>query len=68
VLAVLQVPFLVIGAIYINNYEYGLLANVVGFGVLAAFFPLWIYSQIENRKRADLEEAKISAGMELQGK
>ena len=68
VLAVLQVPFLIIGAIYINNFEYGLLSNVVGFGVLAAFFPLWIYSQHETRRRTDREEAKLAAGMEMQGK
>lgn len=72
VLAVLQVPFLVIGAVYINNVQYvqdGLWANIVGFGVLAVFFPLWIYSQIENRKRADKEEAKLAASRpDMQGK
>jgi amino acid transporter len=69
VLAVLQVPFLIIGAIYINNLEYGLAANLVGFGVLAVFFPLWIYSQHEVKKREDKEESllKVSA-MEMQGK
>jgi amino acid transporter len=69
VLAVLQVPFLIIGAIYINNLEYGLAANFVGFGVLALFFPLWIYSQHEVRKREEKEESllKVSA-MEMQGK
>jgi amino acid transporter len=69
VLAVLQVPFLLIGAIYINNYEYAWVGNAVGFGVLAAFFPLWIYSQHEVQKREDKEEAKlIASAMETQGK
>ncbi len=69
-LAILQVPFLIIGAIYINNFEYGLLPTVVGFGVLAVFFPLWIYSQHENQKIADREEAKLaeSSKIEMQGK
>jgi len=69
VLAVLQVPFLIIGAVYINNLEYGLAANFVGFGVLAVFFPLWIYSQHEVRKREEKEESllKVSA-VEMQGK
>ena len=55
---------------YINNFEYGLLPTVVGFGVLAVFFPLWIYSQHENQKIADREEAKLaeSSKIEMQGK
>ena len=69
VLAVLQVPFLLIGAIYINNYEYAWVGNAVGFGVLAAFFPLWIYSQHEVQKREDKEEAKlVASAMDSQGK
>jgi amino acid transporter len=69
VLAILQVPFLLIGAIYINNYEYAWVGNAVGFGVLAVFFPLWIYSQHEVRKREDKEEAMLAASRpEMQGK
>ena len=69
VLAILQIPFLLIGAVYINNLEYGLLPTLVGFGVLAVFFPLWIYSQHENRKVADKEEARLAGSiMEMQGK
>jgi amino acid transporter len=68
VLAILQIPFLLIGAIYINNYEYAWVGNAVGFGVLAVFFPLWIYSQHEVRKREDKEEAKLATvGPEMQG-
>jgi amino acid transporter len=48
VLAALQVPFLLVGGIYINNLEYGWTSNLIAFGVLALFFPLWIYSQNES--------------------
>jgi amino acid transporter len=69
VLAILQIPFLLIGAVYINNYEYAWVGNAVGFGVLAVFFPLWVYSQHEVRKREDKEEARLAvAGPEMQGK
>ncbi|MGD0818483.1 MAG: APC family permease [Methanomassiliicoccales archaeon] len=69
VLAILQIPFLLIGAVYINNYEYALVGNMIGFGVLAAFFPLWIYSQHEIKKAADKEEAKVvTSVLEMQGK
>ena len=50
VLGILQMPFLLIGAVYINNYAYGLAPTLVGFGVLALFIPLWFYSQRENHK------------------
>ena len=41
----------------------------MGFGVLAVFFPLWIYSQLENKKMADKEEARLAgSSMEMQGK
>jgi amino acid transporter len=47
-LAVLQMPFLLIGGIYINYLEFGMTSNLIAFGVLALFFPLWIYSQNES--------------------
>jgi amino acid transporter len=69
VLGILQIPFLLIGAVYINNFEYALVGNVVAFGVLAAFFPLWIYSQHELKKAADRDELKLAASaVEMQGK
>jgi amino acid transporter len=53
VLGVLQIPLLLVGAIYINNLEYGASPTVVGFGVLALFIPLWLYTQHENGKRQE---------------
>ncbi|MDW5562320.1 MAG: APC family permease [Methanomassiliicoccus sp.] len=50
VLAILQMPFLLIGAVYINNLAYGIVPTMVGFGVLVLFIPLWLYSQRENYK------------------
>ncbi len=49
-LGIMQIPFLLIGALYINSLSYGLTPTLVGFGVLAVFFPLWIYSQNERYK------------------
>jgi hypothetical protein len=49
-LGLMQIPLLLIGAIYINNLEYGAVPTVIGFAVLAVFFPLWIYSQNERHK------------------
>lgn len=50
VLGILQIPFLLIGAVYIDNLAYGVVPTVVGFGVLALFIPMWLYSQQENHK------------------
>ncbi len=46
-LSVLQIPFLLVGAVYFNNLEFGWTSNLIAFVVLALFFPLWIYSQNE---------------------
>ncbi len=54
-LAILQIPLLLIGALYINNLAYGIVPTAVGFGVLALFFPLWIYSQHESHKLREKE-------------
>ena len=54
-LAVLQIPLLLVGAIYINNLAYGLIPTAVGFGVLAIFFPLWLYSQNESHRIREKE-------------
>ncbi len=59
-LGLLQLPFLLVGAIYINNLSYGLAPTLVGFGVLALFFPLWIYSQNESHKR------RVKEGLSLE--
>jgi amino acid transporter len=58
-LAILQIPFLMVGALYIDNLSYGLMPTVVGFAVLAIFFPLWIISQHENHKPTLKESASM---------
>jgi len=50
VLGILQIPMLLVGAIYINNLEYGIVPTGVGLGVLAMYIPLWLYSQREGEK------------------
>jgi amino acid transporter len=62
-LAILQVPFLLIGGIYINYLEYGWTSNLIAFGVLALFFPLWLYSQYEARK-LKCKDAEIKEDVE----
>ena len=58
-LGIMQVPLLFIGALYINNLAYGLSPTAVGLGVLAVFFPLWIYTQHvkwkAEKKKAEIE-------------
>ncbi len=56
-----QKPLLLVGAIWINNFEYGWLPTAVGVGVLAAFFPLWLYSQYENKRIEAKERAEKNA-------
>lgn len=55
-LGLLQIPLLLIGALYINNLAYGLVPTAVGFAVLASFFPLWIYSQHESHRLREKED------------
>ncbi len=62
VLGVLQVPLLLIGAIYINDYWYGLAPVLVGFGVLALYIPLWFYSRNEHSRTKEEEDIGIGAG------
>ncbi|MEI6795426.1 MAG: APC family permease [Methanomassiliicoccales archaeon] len=57
-LGIMQLPFLLIGAIYINNLAYGLAPTVVGLGVLTIFIPIWIYTQHAKHKR-DQKEVEI---------
>lgn len=49
-LGIMQVPLLVVGALYINNLSYGWIPTAIGLGVLGLFFPLWLYSQHESHK------------------
>ncbi len=54
---VLNIPFFLIGIIYLNTLELGWNTTFVGFSVLCLFIPLWIYSQKE--KREDMVEGGI---------
>lgn len=63
-LGVMQIPLLLIGALYINNLEFGWMTNVVGLAVLALFFPLWIYSQNERYKLNKVEAGKTDGKAE----
>jgi len=60
-LGIMQIPLLLVGALYINNLSYGLVPTVVGFGALGLFFPLWIYSQHESHRLRE-QEAKEGKG------
>lgn len=54
-LDIMQRPFLLIGAIYINDLAYGLAPTVVGLGVLTLFIPLWTYTQHVKHQREQKE-------------
>jgi len=60
-LGVMQIPLLLVGAVWINNFEYGWLPTVVGSAVLAAFFPLWLCSQYEIKRIEAREQAEKNA-------
>lgn len=63
-LAIFQIPFLLIGAVYINNLEFGWITNVIGFGVLALFFPLWMYSQHQAHKLRQIKKEEVDGKAE----
>ena len=62
-LGIMQIPFLMVGALYFNNLSYGLTPTLIGFGALAIFFPLWIYSQHE-RSRLLVKETESAGASE----
>ena len=47
-----NLPLCLVGVVYLNSLELGWTSTWVGFLVLAAYIPIWIYSQHETR-RAD---------------
>ncbi len=51
-IGILQIPFFLIAAIYLNSKTYGMGPTLIGLVALVSFFPLWIYSQHENKKHA----------------
>jgi amino acid transporter len=63
-LGILQIPMLLIGAIYINNFEFGAEPTILGFAALAAFVPLWIYSQHERYKLSKEEQGRAEGKAE----
>lgn len=44
----LNIPFFIIGLMYLNSFEIGWTSTLVGFGVLAVYIPIWFYSQHES--------------------
>jgi amino acid transporter len=50
--AILNIPFFLIGIIYLNTLELGWATTGVGFFVLCLYVPLWFYSQKERAKNA----------------
>jgi hypothetical protein len=46
---IFNLPLCLIGVIYLNAIESGWTSTLVGAGVLAAYVPLWLYSQRESR-------------------
>jgi len=49
VAAILNIPFFLVGIIYLNSLELGWNTTGIGFFVLCLFIPLWFYSQHENK-------------------
>ncbi|MFQ4150614.1 APC family permease [Arthrobacter sp. LAPM80] len=45
-----NVPLCVIGVVYLNSLEIGWAPTWVAFAVLAAYIPIWLYSQHESRR------------------
>ncbi len=58
--AILNIPFFLIGIIYLNSLELGWATTGVGFFVLCLYIPLWFYSQREAKKATEAKERKIA--------
>ncbi|MFK0004776.1 APC family permease [Paenarthrobacter sp. NPDC090522] len=50
VFGLFNVPFCVVGVVYLNSLEIGWTSTWVGFLVLALYLPIWLYSQREKRR------------------
>lgn len=50
VTAILNIPFFLVGIIYLNSLELGWATTGVGFFALSLYIPLWFYSQREVKK------------------
>lgn len=64
-LGIMQIPLLLVGALYINNLSYGIVPTAVGLGSLAIFFPLWLYSQHESHKLREKEALEKGEGLSI---
>ena len=51
VFAVLNIPFYLIGILYLNSLDYGIGPVLLGFVVLACFIPLWLWARKEAGKK-----------------
>lgn len=45
-----NIPLCLIGVVYLNSLEVGWTSTWIGFIVLSAYLPLWLYSQYESRR------------------
>ena len=43
-----NIPVCLIGVVYLNSLEVGWTSTWIGFIVLSAYLPLWLYSQYES--------------------
>jgi amino acid transporter len=57
---ILNIPLFLIGVIYLNSLELGWTSTYIGIGVLAAYIPIWYYTQHKSSKHA--EEAPATTG------
>ncbi|AKB74793.1 Dimethylamine permease [Methanosarcina lacustris Z-7289] len=51
VTAVLNIPFFLVGIIYLNSLELGWATTGIGFSMLFLYVPLWFYSQREAKAK-----------------
>ena len=56
--AILNIPFFLVGIIYLNSLELGWATTGVGFFVLCLYIPLWFYSQREAKKTTEARGRK----------
>lgn len=60
VTAILNIPFFLVGIIYLNSLELGWATTGIGFSVLCLYVPLWFYSQREVKKATEAKETKAA--------
>ena len=58
--AILNIPFFLVGIIYLNSLELGWATTGIGFSVLCLYVPLWFYSQREAKKATEAKETKAT--------